>query len=98
MDPVYILLTVIGILTPVLAVEMRDLRKGITNTHSQCDKIDTRQTILETKLDIFLDHSGFDVQKVNKTINEHMEELKKNNKPSVGCINIKELYRTKPGE
>lgn len=97
MDPVYILLTVIGILTPVLAFEIRDLRKGINNTHSQCDKINDRQTAVETKLDIFLYHAGFDVNKVNRTIKEHMEELKQNDKPSVGCINVKELYRDKEG-
>ena len=98
MDPVYILLAVIGILVPVLAFEIRDLRKGIANTHSQCDKITEREIVVETKLDIFLDHAGFDVPKVNKTIKEHMNELKKNDKPSVGCINVKELYRTKPEE
>lgn len=93
MDPVYILLAVIGILVPVLAFEIRDLRKGISNTHSQCDKINDRETVVETKLDIFLDHAGFDVNKVNRTIKEHMDELKKNDRPSVGCINVKELKK-----
>jgi hypothetical protein len=58
-------------------------------------KTDTRMTIVETKMDIYLDHAGFDVPKVNETIKKNMKELKKNNKPSVGCINVKELYRDK---
>ena len=56
-------------------------------------KLTDRQTIAETKLDIFLDCQGFDIHKVNKAIKENMEELKKNDKPSVGCINTKELRK-----
>jgi hypothetical protein len=60
-------------------------------------KLSTRMTVVETKMDIYLDHIGFDVPKVNETIKKNMKELKKNNRPSVGCINIKELYRDKEG-
>ena len=101
MDPTYVLLAiVIAILTvfiPMFVREVKDLHKAIDNTHSQCDKINERETVVETKLDIFLDHAGFDVPKVNRTIKEHMKELKKNDRPSVGCINVKELYRDKEG-
>lgn len=94
MDPaVAVLLALIIVAIPLLVREFKDIRKALANTHSQCDKINERQTIVETKLDIFLDHSGFDVSKVNRTIKEHMEELKQNDKPSVGCIKVKELYR-----
>lgn len=93
MDPVYVLLAIIVVLIPIFVKEIKDIHKMIHNTHSQCDKINERETIVETKLDIFLEHSGFDVPKVNRTIKEHMEELKQNDKPSVGCINVKELYR-----
>ena len=55
--------------------------------------VGTRLTVVETKMDIYLDHSGFDVPKVNETIKKNIKELKKNNRPSVGCINVKELYK-----
>ena len=90
MDPAYVLLAVIVVVIP-LAV------KAFKEVVNHCNKIDQRMTVVETKLDIFLDHNGFDVSKVNKTINEHIGELKKNDKPSVGCINVKELYRDKEG-
>lgn len=98
---VYVLLSiVIAIITvaiPLFVNAIKDLNKAVNNTHGQCDKINDRQTVVETKLDIFLHHAGFDVHKVNKVIKEHMEELKQNDKPSIGCINVKELYREKPG-
>jgi len=94
MDPaVYVLLVIVVVLIPIFIKEIKDIHKMISNTHSQCNKISERETILETKLDIFLEHTGFDINKVNRTIKEHMDELKKNDKPSIGCINVKELYR-----
>jgi hypothetical protein len=91
---VYVLLAiVIAMITVFIPLFVR----GMTNTHSQCDKINDREIIVETKLDMLLEIAGFDNHKVNRAIKEHMEELKKNSKPSVGCINIEELYRTKPG-
>ena len=59
-------------------------------------KMSDKCTYLEAKMDIYLDHAGFDVQKVNSTIKDHLVDLMKNNRPSVGCINVKELY--KPGQ
>ena len=73
--------------------ELTQLHASIQNTHSQCDKIKDREIINETKLDMLLDEKGFDIRKVNKAIKEHMDELKENNTPSIGCINVKELYR-----
>jgi hypothetical protein len=98
---VYVLLSiVIAIITvciPLFVNAIKDLIKAIGNTHGQCDKISERQVAVETKVDILLEIAGLDNHKVNRTIKEHMEELKQNDKPSVGCINIQELYRTKPG-
>lgn len=94
MDPaVYVLLAIIIVTIPILVKEIKDIHKAISNTHGQCDKISERQTVVETKLDIYLDHAGFDVHKVNRVIKEHMEELKQNDNPSIGCIKVKELYR-----
>jgi len=61
------------------------------------NKMASRTTYVEAKVDIYLDHAGFDVQKVNRTIKDHIEELMQNNGPSVGCINVKELYKTGEG-
>jgi hypothetical protein len=98
---VYVLLSiVIAIITvgiPLFITAFKDVHKAIRNTHGQCDKISERQVATETKVDILLEIAGLDNHKVNRTIKEHMEELKQNDKPSVGCININELYRAKPG-
>jgi hypothetical protein len=98
MDPaITVLLAVItsmiAVGMPLLVREFKDMRKLHDNTHSQCDKLNDRQTIVETKLDMLLDAGGFDIHKVNRTIKEHMEELKENDKPSIGCIDIKKLYK-----
>jgi hypothetical protein len=101
MEPaaIYVLLSiVIAIITvaiPLFVNAIRDVNKSISNTHGQCDNIKERQIASETKLDILLEIAGLDNHKVNKAIKEHMEELKDNNKPSIGCINMKELYRDK---
>jgi hypothetical protein len=98
MDPAVIVLS--GIVTVAIGLfvnALRDLRKDLKsqsdNTHSQCAKITERQAVVETKVDMLLDHSGFDMRKVNRAIKDNLDEIKKNDKPSVGCINIKELYR-----
>jgi len=44
-------------------------------------------------VDMLLDHSGFDMRKVNRAIKDNLDEIKRNDKPSVGCINMKELYK-----
>lgn len=56
-------------------------------------KYGERLMYVETKMDIYLDHVGLDVRKVNGAIKTHLEELKKSNGPTVGCINTKELYK-----
>lgn len=101
-----VLITILGVGVPLFVKALRDMRKdhtidmkelrdGMDNTHNQCDKIKEREIVVETKLDILLDDRGFDIQKMNRKIKEHMDELKDNNKPSIGCIDIKELYRNK---
>jgi hypothetical protein len=103
MEPaaIYVLLViVIAIITvgiPLFVNAIKDVNKAIRNTHGQCDKISERQVAVETKVDMLLEIAGLDNHKVNRAIKEHMEELKNNNQPSVGCINMKELYREKPG-
>jgi hypothetical protein len=94
MEPtaIYVLLAiVIALVTvgiPLFVNAIKDINKAIS-------KISEREVAVETKVDILLEIAGLDNHKVNRTIKEHMEELKKNDKPSVGCINIKELYRDK---
>jgi hypothetical protein len=92
-----VIVVAIGLFINSLRDLSKRMKEGYDNTHGQCDKINDRQTVVETKLDIFMEHLGFDVNKVNRVIKEHMEELKKNDKPSVGCINIKELYKETGG-
>lgn len=105
MGVIGVLITIMAVGVPLFVKALRDIKKevkeqlktvsdGLDNTHSQCDKIKDRQIINETKLDMLLDEKGFDIRKVNKAIKEHMDELQENNTPSIGCINIKELYRT----
>jgi hypothetical protein len=98
MDPAITVLlalitTMMAIGIPLLVKEFKDMRKLHDNTHSQCDKLNDRQTIVETKLDMLLDSSGYDIHKVNRAIKENMEELKHNDKPSIGCIDIKKLLK-----
>lgn len=62
----------------------------------KCDDLATRTTALEVKMDIYLEHAGFDVPKVNGAIRMHMEELKTKDRPSVGCIDISKLYKDRP--
>jgi len=106
-----VITTIIGVGTPLLIKEMKDLHKAVNGkvkdlaAKHDCDidqvqdnyeRIKDNQIVVETKLDIFLAHSGFDIPKVNKAIREHIDELKENGKPSVGgCMNINELYRDK---
>lgn len=56
-------------------------------------KVLERLTYVETKMDIYLDSVGLDIQKVNRAIKEHKEELEQNGRPSVGCISVKSLYK-----
>jgi len=96
MDPaVAVLLAIVIALIPVLRSENKSIKKSVKDLENQCNDIHEHQVVAETKLDIFLEHSGFDLKKVNNKITEHMEELKNNDKPQIGCINIKELYRDK---
>jgi hypothetical protein len=106
-----VLTTILGVGTPLLVKGLKDINKAVDGRvnklaekhEADCDeltdkfdKIKESQIVVETKLDIFLQHEGFDVPKVNKAIKEHMDELKENGKPSVGgCINITELYLDK---
>jgi hypothetical protein len=88
MDPAYIVLVVVIALIGIGAKALNDLR-------NKCDKTNDGLISVKTKLDILLEIGGLDPHKVNKAIKEHMDELKQDGQPSVGCINIKELYRDK---
>jgi hypothetical protein len=88
MDAAYVLLAVVIALIGVVA-------KIIHGIHKKCHETSEGLIAVETKMDIYLEIAGLDVQKVNRAIKEHKDELKQNGKPSVGCINIKELYRDK---
>jgi len=85
MDPAYI----------VLAVLIGIGAKVLTNIHKKCDKTSEGLIGVKAKLDILLELGGLDIHKVNKKIKEHMDELKQDGEPSVGCIKIEELYRDK---
>jgi len=88
MDPAYVVLVVVIALIGVAA-------KVLTNIHKKCDKTTEGLIGVKAKLDLLLELGGLDIHKVNKSINDHMKDLKQNGEPSVGCINIKELYRDK---
>jgi len=88
MDPTYILLAVVVALIAVAA-------KALGEIHKKCDKATEGLVFVKAKLDILLEIGGLDTHKVNKAIDEHMDKLKQNGEPTVGCINIKELYRDK---
>jgi hypothetical protein len=94
-----LLTTAMGIGIPLIVKEFKELRGRLEKANDQSHKISNRQTIVETKLDMLLDHEGFDIHKVNKAIKEHkeeLEEMQENGRPSVGCINVKELYKEVP--
>ncbi len=94
MDPaIGVLLAIVICLIPVGAKIVTRMQKKFDEAQKHCNKISDRVIVVETKLDIYLDHSGFDIRKVNKAITDNMEELKKNDKPTVGCIHVKELYK-----
>lgn len=89
MDPaIAVLLAIIVVLIP-LAI------KAFKDTHTRCDRINNRVTIVETKLDIYLNHAGFDINKINRAIKENIEELQQGDSLSIGCIDVKDLYREK---
>lgn len=88
MDASYVLLSVVIALIAVGAKALTDVGRK-SNNHSN------RLVAVETKLDMLLEINGLDTNKVNKAIRENMDELKQNGKPSVHCINLKELYRDK---
>jgi len=90
MDPVYVLLSVVIAMIAVGA-------KGLNDLRNKANRNSEGIIAVETKLDILLEIGGLDTHKVNRSIKEHMEELKQNGKPSIGCINIKALYRDKEG-
>ena len=85
----------LGVITVLLGCGIPLIIKGFGKANDERHKISERQTVVETKLDLLLTHNGFDMQKVNKAIKEHKEELEESQKrgtPSIGCINVKELY------
>jgi hypothetical protein len=90
MDSAYVLLIVVVALIGIAAKAIHDVRK-------KCDKTSEGLIGVKAKLDLLLELGGLDIHKVNKAIKDHINELKQDGAPSVGCINIKELYRDKEG-
>lgn len=90
MDPAYVLLVVVVALIGIAAKALNDVR-------NKCNKTSDGLIAVKSKLDILLEVAGFDIHKVNRSIKEHKDELEEDGAPSVGCINIKELYRDKEG-
>lgn len=83
----------IGIFSGVIAKFIHDLKTDYKEVREQCYELKSKSVKLETKMDIYLHHAGFDLPKVDKAIRDHMEELQQNDRPTVGCINISSLYR-----
>jgi len=75
----------------------KDMRKeheeDCNNLREDQAKGTIRAVVLETKLNIFLEHSGFSIPKVDRAIREHFEELAQNDGPMIGCIDISKLYK-----
>jgi peptidoglycan hydrolase CwlO-like protein len=90
-----LLVSAMGVGIPLVVKEFKELRSRLDKANDERHQIKNRQTGVEAKLDMLLHHAGFDVHKVNKAIKEHKEELEENGRPSVGCINITELYQDK---
>ena len=86
MDPIYVLLAIVVVLIPIAFKAFNTLGK-------KCEATNTRLTMVETMLAIYLHHAGFDVPKVTKAIKENMKEIEQNGGPTVGCIDISKLYR-----
>jgi len=88
MDPTYVLLAIVIALIGVGA-------KALSDVYKKCDKTTEGLIGVRAKLDILLELSGLDTHKVNNAIEKHTNDLKQNGEPTVGCINLKELYRDK---
>jgi len=88
MDPTYVLLAIVIALIGVGA-------KALSDVHKKCDRTSEGLVGVKAKLDILLHLGGLDLHKVNRAIKEHMNELKQDGEPSVGCIKVEELYRDK---
>lgn len=87
----------LGIMIGTSAKANQDLKKRHIEDNNRlqdtCMNLTERLIKLETKTDIFLDHAGFSVPKIDRAIREHMEDLKENDRPTVGCIDYKSLYK-----
>lgn len=73
--------------------DIHSLELQIEAASQQRERLRETVIVMETKLDMILDRQGYDVHKVNRAIKEHMEELKQNGTPSVGCIHPNELFK-----
>jgi len=74
--------------------DMRVVNTEMKEFSTYCARTTERMAKIETKMDIYLAHVGFDLMKVNRTIREHLEDLETQDTPAVGgCINISGLYK-----
>lgn len=95
MDPATAILLAVIICGTGIGFKVKvKLDEKIDKVNEHCVSVSDKMIKVETKLDMLLHHSGFDVRKADKDIDEHMEDLKKNDKPKLGCINIDGLYRS----
>lgn len=95
------ILDFIAIIVPIVLAIFGLGVKGyvnLLNAHNKDSReFEQRLTVLEAKHDLCLDTLGYDLAKVNGAIGDQMEELKKNNKPSVGCLHPNELKKDPQG-
>ena len=65
---------------------------------NKCHTLAKLMVKVETKTDIYLEHAGFSVPKVDRAILLHLEELERNDRPRLGCLDIRELYKDNPAK
>lgn len=93
-----LLTAALGVGIPLIVKEFKELRSRLDSANDERHQIKNRQTGVEAKLDMLLHHAGFDVHKVNRAIKEHKDELDENGSPTVGCLNVEQMYRDKEAQ
>lgn len=92
---VALLIALIGYMWQTTRALRNEHKKDYNVLRDEHQKDTVRLVKLETKMDIYLEHAGFSVPKIDRAIKQHMEELQQNDRPAVGCINISQLYKDK---
>jgi len=94
---VALLIAIIGYIWKTTRDMRKEHREDCAEMRESMARGTIKSVVLETKLNIFLEHSGFSIPKVDRAIRDHFEELAQNDTPMVGCIRINELYKDKEG-